>query len=205
MRPLLLALTLLTIAPLAAAETVAAPLTDLTIRSYRHSLSPRTFDEARDVAAAILAHSGIRVVWITCWPVADADCARPLGSNELIARFAVADDANARRQAGSLGFSMIDGSRRPATVATVYVDRVERLARDVRVNAALILGRALAHEIGHTLMGTTRHAGGGLMRAVWSRAELRGGTDTDWQFSDEECGELRIALATRGTTASAGE
>ena len=161
MRPLFLALTLLTIAHLAAAETVATPPTDLTIRSYRHSLSPREFDEARDVATAILAHSGIHVMWIACWPVAAADCARPLGVNELIARFAAAADANAQSHAGSLGFSMIDGSTGPATVATVYVDRVERLARDVRVDAALIIGRALAHEIGHTLMGTTRHAGDG--------------------------------------------
>ena len=38
---------------------------------------------------------------------------------------------------------------------------------------ARALGRALAHEIGHYLLGTSRHAARGLMRAHFSPLELR--------------------------------
>jgi hypothetical protein len=38
---------------------------------------------------------------------------------------------------------------------------------------ARALGRALAHEIGHALLGTSRHTGRGLMRAHFSPLELR--------------------------------
>ena len=34
-----------------------------------------------------------------------------------------------------------------------------------------ILGHAIAHEVGHVLLGTNGHSVGGLMRARWGRAE----------------------------------
>src|SRR6185503_14952467 len=58
-------------------------------------------------------------------------------------------------------------------IAKVYPDRVASLARGAGADPADLLARAIAHEIGHLLMGNSRHSARGLMRAVWSREELR--------------------------------
>jgi hypothetical protein len=46
-----------------------------------------------------------------------------------------------------------------------------------------VLGHAMAHEIGHVLLGTDAHSVGGLMKARWGRA--------DWLAV--AAGHLRIA------------
>jgi len=50
------------------------------------------------------------------------------------------------------------------------------------VDEATLLGRAVAHEIGHLLLGTSQHADAGLMRAHWSDRELQQGSEADWTF-----------------------
>jgi hypothetical protein len=37
---------------------------------------------------------------------------------------------------------------------------------------AIILGHAMAHELGHLLLGTNSHSSDGLMRAQWNRGDL---------------------------------
>ena len=44
----------------------------------------------------------------------------------------------------------------------------------------------IAHEIGHLLLGTTRHARYGVMRALWLTTELRRDQPLDWMFSGRE-------------------
>ena len=60
-----------------------------------------------------------------------------------------------------------------------------------------LLGRAIAHEIGHLLLDTNQHASTGLMRATWSRSELRRDKPADWHFLGDEADTMRTALATR--------
>jgi hypothetical protein len=67
------------------------------------------------------------------------------------------------------------------------------MARVGGVDGAILLARAIAHEIGHLLMGTTQHASNGLMRAVWSQAELRRKAAADWEFSKAEAQAMRRA------------
>jgi hypothetical protein len=59
----------------------------------------------------------------------------------------------------------------------VFYDRVEAVAMehaaDSRVNAAQILGNAIAHEIGHVLLNVQTHSAAGIMRGDWNRSDLR--------------------------------
>lgn len=82
-------------------------------------------------------------------------------------------------------------------VALISIDSAERLVRSLRGRAGyelitiderrlgVVLGRALAHEVGHYLLGTHTHASNGLMRPQFDALEftdLRVGTfalDTD--------------------------
>ena len=62
----------------------------------------------------------------------------------------------------------------------------------------------MAHEIGHLLLGTNAHSGTGLMREIWTLAELTRNRAQDWIFSGAQRETLREArlLGRRVTTAA---
>jgi hypothetical protein len=72
-------------------------------------------------------------------------------------------------QSNELGFSL--PAARYGAHVTIYYDRTERISRRVPANLHKILGNALAHEIGHVLLGSGEHAESGIMKAVWTRAD----------------------------------
>lgn len=88
----------------------------------------------------------------------------------------------------------------PAFLATIYADLVASVARSAGVDGRTLLGRAVAHEIGHLLLGTNQHAAAGLMRATWSQADLRRKDGPGWQFQDGETQAMRRALSARLST-----
>lgn len=193
---------LFAITPELAAQTLAAsPRPAVVIRLYGQKSSAEEFTVAAALAGTILGQAGLGVSWVGCWsgnPAAaqtPADCERPVQPNQLILRLVRGGDFNAAGHHASLGFSLVDLHARGGSVATVYVDRVKALARGARIESADLLARAIAHEVGHLLMGTTQHASSGLMRAVWSQAELRRKVAADWQFSNAEAQTMRRALA----------
>jgi hypothetical protein len=183
------------------AEAIAGmPRATVAVRYYKHSVSHEEFRAARDLAGSILDRAGIAVLWLRCGvdghdrgPVAP-ECHRAPVRHELILHVVPAFDMNATLHGQSLGFSLIDGPAARGTVATVYADRVARLARSVGADEHRLLGRAIAHEIGHLLMGHSGHSTHGLMRAVWSRQELRRNAPEDWAFSDEDATLLAARL-----------
>ena len=62
---------------------------------------------------------------------------------------------------------------------------VEELARGQQlVSKGQILGHAVAHEIGHLLMGTNSHSSRGLMRGNWNVDELRAMAERQLLFSE---------------------
>ena len=65
-------------------------------------------------------------------------------------------------------------------LATIYIDRVNWMAEQAGVDAGALLGRAIAHELGHLLMATGAHGSNGLMRPVWSQSEIRRRQIDDW-------------------------
>jgi len=90
------------------------------------------------------------------------------------------------RGALPLGDAMLDRHTGTGVLATIYVDRVEWLARQAGADSRALLGRAIAHELGHLLLATTSHGPVGLMRATWSEDEVRRGRRRDWTFAPRE-------------------
>lgn len=166
------------------------------VRYYKYSVSPEEFRAARSLAGSVLERAGISVLWLRCGvegrdgAAVAPECHRAPARTELILHVVPASDMNATVHGQSLGFSLIDTHTATGTVATVYADRLARLARSVGADTHRLLGQAIAHEIGHLLMGTGEHSTHGLMRAVWSRQELRRNAPGDWVFSDEDATRL---------------
>lgn len=80
---------------------------------------------------------------------------------------------------------------------TVFPDLVGNIARDARVDHPSMLGRAIAHELGHLLLGNVRHSDAGLMRAFWSRGEIARNSRPDWLFRPQQSRQMRDRLASR--------
>jgi hypothetical protein len=79
----------------------------------------------------------------------------------------------------------------------VFADRVTRTSNRAGANARGVLGRVIAHEIGHLLIGTSHHSRKGLMRAVWTDLELRRSIGLEWRFSASEARSMRAGIARR--------
>src|SRR3970282_1353415 len=71
--------------------------------------------------------------------------------------------------------------------------------RGAGIRSRDVLGRAIAHEIGHLLLNTNSHPEAGLMRAAWSRSELRRNATDDWRFREEDAKKIREWIARRST------
>lgn len=188
--------------PAIAADADLMSDVELTVRTYDAAgVSPSDQATALHVAAAILAGAGVDVKWMDCDTpfvrAADDPCVAPLEPTELAVRFVKLPPPRGKEGTVSLGYSLVDTTRRSGSLATLYVDRVARLAATCEVDMAVLLGRALAHEIGHLLLGDGRHAGAGLMRALWSRESIKGSPETKWQFSEAEGRQMRNGLRAR--------
>jgi hypothetical protein len=155
-------------------------------------------DAALAVAHAILKNAGIEVTWRGAQTGRDGQEGQEgqegRDGQELIVRI-VAAPAGSRPD--SLGFSFVDTGSGSGTLATIFLDRVHALSARAGADSGQLLGRAMAHELGHLLLGTTHHADRGLMRGVWSTIDLQKGQPLDWMLSAEEGARMRRALAVR--------
>ena len=137
-------------------------------------------------AAGVPAAAGIDVTWLVCGEGASPSnprmCEIPLGLTELALRLVRLPGVPSARGQLQLGYSLVDTRVAEGKLATVYVDRVHWLAAQAGADTAVVSGFAIAHETGHLLLGTNAHSASGLMRAVWSRAELERAERADWRF-----------------------
>jgi hypothetical protein len=158
---------------------------------------------ARQQAESIFFKANIRISWIECrttereaiddLPV----CRTELGPDEVMLRI-LANGGSLGDRVTSLGFSLVNrGNAHEAWLSTVFADRVTALATQMAIDSAVLLGRAIAHELGHLLMGSADHGRSGLMRALWSDAELRGNMVSEWEFLVKEARIMRSSIATR--------
>jgi len=152
---------------------------------------------ARGQVEAAFRPTGIAVEWLDCHGTsAPAHCQSPPQADEVVVRIGTATESS-KGPFVPLGVSLVDTRTRTGCYATVYIDRVLALAQRFDLDAGRVLGRAIAHEIGHLLLGTTRHAEAGLMRKIWSPTELQRNDTGDWIFLRQEAAAIREAVATR--------
>lgn len=156
---------------------------------------------AQNEASTVLERIGIETVWRHC-PVpgeqltpAD-DCHSTVGA--LVLR--ILPQAMAERMArdnASLGFAQNGDAATPGFVASVFYHRVESLSVELGCARAVILGYAMAHEIGHLLLGTSSHSPQGIMRARWTEKELLSASAGRFGFFPQQGAKMRAGLESR--------
>ena len=134
----------------------------------------QTMSLARRVAVRIFDHSGINLVWFDCdirdegWTTEET-CGRQRGAAEFWLRITLKRPPATK--VGALAFTELD-DRTGDGAAGVYYPAVVEMAKKWRNREGDVLGAAIAHEVGHLILGANAHAGFGVMRARWSRSQF---------------------------------
>jgi hypothetical protein len=170
--------------------------TAVVVRVYdANGILAGTNHQSLDHARKALEAASIDVMWRMC--PSNPSCHAPLNASELAIRIVRLPVPQSYTGSLSLGDAMIDTHARTGVLATIYFDRVEWLARQAGADRRALLGRAIAHELGHLLMATTTHGPAGLMRAYWSQDEVRRAEPRDWSFAPGELATMRRRVEAR--------
>jgi hypothetical protein len=201
-RSILLLVALLVLRP--AVATADTRSSRLHVRVYDNAQLPsEQLTAALESAGGLLASVGLAVQWHGCstptralsqaGPTLEQAswCGEPLATNELALRFVHAPTSLDYRGQLPLGDSLIDQRLGIGVLATIYFERVEWLAQAADVPVTPLLARAIAHEIGHLLLGSSHHSISGLMRPVWRREELQHEQADDWRFNPADAKTIR--------------
>ena len=167
------------------------------IRLYEGvGIPERDLTTAMHITADALRSAHVRVEWLVCTGQHTGDtkpCNVLPAATDLIVR--VMPGPGPEAGGDTLGHAAVDKAAGRGTLATIFADRVDRLAINAGIDPGVLLGRAIGHEVGHLLLGTTTHPSRGLMRARWASADLQGGTPRDWLFTPSEARELQRRVA----------
>jgi hypothetical protein len=137
-------------------------------------------EEATREAARVLATAGVEAVWQRI--PADSPEAHMEDQSAIVFPGVAPDDRGylvvrivrgfpARVLPGALGYALPNAQS--GVQATIFYDRVEPLGQANEISVSALLGDALAHEIGHVLLGSTDHAPDGIMKARWGKADFQ--------------------------------
>jgi hypothetical protein len=177
---------------------------ELTLMVYNYgTLSSHQIKEIGARVAFIFDNAGISVKWLDCRPAAEgrqppAACRQPVGPFNLAIRLF---DQAAMSKTGSLvtplahSFGTVTGG----SYASVFCATVRQFARGDRSVEITLLGHAIAHEIGHLLLGCEAHSNAGIMKAQWNQGELLQIAESQLGllFSKAQATRLRWSLLSR--------
>jgi len=179
--------------------TAAKPL-DLRVSLFNDASLPASkVEQAQKVAAAVFARSGIAVEWLTCGrpnetPQEQFACGQESCPRHLQVRI-LSKSLNLKES--TFGISYL-GEGGEGFQADIFYAGVAHLEQG-RINGSeSVLGLAIAHELGHLLLGTDSHAVSGLMRRVWSADDLAAAAKGNLVFTEGESRRLRSRLTHRG-------
>lgn len=190
------------VSPPGRAEEPVAQEATLRIKTRIYNMAkvrPAILSGALIEASEIFRRIGVEIEWV------DGSSRQRLGSSELYLRIIPRLFPNTRCPFGPSHLGYAATSEEGGVLATIFFHRVEELAWGADVSFAL--GYAIAHELGHLLLGYDRrngspHSASGLMRAPWQRDDLKRKARETMQFTPEDAGLLRARLLERSRKSS---
>ncbi len=175
----------------------------ITVRVYDYAGLPAgTLAKAGLEARKIFAKSGIETEWVECplergveerYPA----CRKPISPADVSIRIMPHSTEGYPVPPWAFGFALSSGDGRPATHAYIFNRRVEEVLREAKCARFQLLGFAMAHEVGHLLLGPAAHASRGIMRSRWLKEELRQVESGALIFTSEQAVRLRASIRAR--------
>ena len=192
----------ISIPALANPATVTSPKTILRVYNYA-SVPPKVLARAEEETTIIFGEAGVLTLWLDC-PISMAEfdrypaCQQPSGPADLILRILPRSMAEREPSDDStLGFALPGRPGMPGRIANVFYHRVREVAWRGQYFEFQILGNAMAHEIGHLLLGSMNHSPTGIMKAKWNRMELHPTSLGFLQFTSEQAALMRHEVVSR--------
>jgi hypothetical protein len=178
-----------------------SPSSTIRVRVNNYSrASDRVLASAEHEANRIFGRAGLAVDWLNCPPghsnpVQPDSCHEAPGPTDIILRVLSAP-ARTKFQDSVFGFAVYPH------LASVFYDRMLKraISDDAEFEAQFLLGCAIAHEIGHLLLGSNGHSGSGVMRARWERKQIRQAMTGALLFTPEQARLIQAEAQTRTQT-----
>ena len=147
----------------------------ITVGIYNYAqITPRELQEAERQAATFFAGARVRIEWLEyAHQVPPVPSPSKDPTADLYVRILDASKTRAERQTFGvdvMGESIIPSGTKgplPGRIANVFYDRVKGLSADWGQLSSEVLGEAIAHELGHLLLGP-QHSPTGIMKAHWT-------------------------------------
>ena len=181
----------------AAAQSLDSPAAQIQVRLYDYADAPRgILGAAIAIAENVFRPAGIAIEWIDCTPAlkgvaAPASCrdlSRPTSLMIQILPRKMSAKAPVSRRV--LGYAVVANRGQYASRASVFYDRIKDHCEAYALEADALLGMALAHEIGHLMLGKGSHSETGLMRCPWTNQDIKEAARGRLRFT---LGELSLA------------
>lgn len=208
-RGLILILALLSLGQRAGAQGVSRAVEPanlrITLRTYNYGISRGLLARAEGEATAILSQAGVEVLWIDC-PLRPAEsedypaCKGSIGPADFSVKILTSGEArqfSSHREA--LGQALECPRNQVGCSAYIFYRDVLELAREGDAAEYQLLGHALAHEIGHLLLGSNSHSAAGIMRGHWNDHDLEVIARARLLFTDEQSKRMRSEVSARNT------
>jgi hypothetical protein len=178
------------------------PDLEIDVHIYNYSaVSNETLARGEHVAEEIFHPAGIKIVWLDC-PVTRQDAARNRtcslpGARPKLELHVLTDSMSDSVGTGkdTFGSAVVPGNPAFAVVAYVYAGRAHRLAE--RREFDVILGRVIAHELGHLLLGNNSHSSVGIMKARWTPRDLDPASAASISFLPIEARKIHAQVLAR--------
>ena len=164
-------------------------------------ISSSTIERAEGEAGRVLRDIGVEAIWLNCpqetpqesYPGRCSEVSFPSHLRLWILR--VSHGLNI----STVGISYLAEDGR-GCYADLFYEPIQELGKQTAVSPSIILGHAMAHELGHLLLGANSHSPSGLMRAHWTGEDLTNASQGNLRFSKEQCLKIRNRLTSLETS-----
>jgi hypothetical protein len=176
-------------------ETRPADL-KMSVRVYNYAGSSTDMLRfAESDAARIFAKAGVHLEWHECpFPAraetADSPCAAPLAPSDLQLRIVKRVSLMRKHADAEIGGFTV------GNLATVQMEPLLEAGRPTACLPYQMLGRAIAHEFGHALLGPG-HSSRGIMQARWGEQALGFAAVNEIVFTPDQEKALQLAVEAR--------
>jgi len=171
------------------AKTLTAQSSAVQVQVYDYAdLKPEFLHNVVPLTQQILAGTGLSVQVQLCRGGLAVSCNGQSGRNLVVRVVAGGSKTNDSVLRSPLGQSMAD--HQGGTYASIFMERIQDAAAEADVPRDTVLAYAIAHEVGHLLLGDNAHTPRGVMKGNWDRKDYEAMNQRQFHFIEGQAHQL---------------